>query len=232
MSTSYQIIVENESPQEETFYFFTEPAVYNVKAGTNIYTNSVGCGTLRGTSASSALERDQLVFMLEQQFYAGAQRQLEPPEVGSAQVGQLSQVEIDITSPEGKPNNCTHLEFSETILHLNDSVYEPGIKEGAFRIITPEYESKLLACNIGLSSKNGDGKILLTSFIVGGPQQDIDVQPKVKFYVQTGNVEVGTIIDFHEKSSRAAVCDASKGILKFYVTYMSNGNWKVVEQKP
>lgn len=226
MSILYEIVVENESPYDKVFYFFQQPADYI--GGGEVYTNSIGKGVLSAKSA--LLKLDQLVFSIEQQYYAGAQKQLKPPKVGEAEVGQLSQVDIDLTPNEGESNNSTKMNIDKDALHLTKPIFASGVQKGAFRIEVPEFNPAQRRYNIGLSSKDKNGKILLSNFIEAEPSTNTDVQPILKFYVNTGSYEPGTVVNFTNSSANAAICDATDGTFKFKVTYNANGSWDVKKE--
>jgi len=222
MSTEYEIIVENESPYAQEFYFFQEPAIYS--GGAKVYTNSVGHGGLPAKGAG----RNQITFTLEQQYYAGAQKQVKPLVLCLEQIEQVSQVPIDLASSSGQTKDSTTLVIDDTTttLYLSDPVFAPDVQKGAFRIITPSFNPHQQRFNVGLSSIN-DGKILLSNFIDAQPNKNTDVQPIAKFYVATGTYTEGTVIDFSTSSAKAAKCDATGGKLKFNVTYNADGTWTV-----
>ncbi|BAM90242.1 hypothetical protein S58_42570 [Bradyrhizobium oligotrophicum S58] len=56
---------------------------------------------------------------------------------------------------------------------------------------------------------------------------DIDCQPVMIFYVQTGEYPAGTVVNFTNASINAAVCDATPGYTTFNVTYNADGSWSV-----
>jgi len=221
MSTLYQIIVENKSDNAQEFYFFQQPAIYS--GGARVFTNSVGHGSLPPKGRS----HNQLIFSLQQQYYAGAQPQSAPPVVGQAQVSPISQVDIDIANGAGNPQDCTKLVINDDMINLTDPINEPTVQNGAFRIITPIFNPAQNKYNIGLSATNGNGEILLSNFIEGQPNKNTDVQPIVRFYVNTGSYTPGTVVNFTASSVNAALCDATDGTLIFRVTYNADGTWTI-----
>ena len=62
---------------------------------------------------------------------------------------------------------------------------------------------------------------------MGQPNQNTDVQPIVKFYINTGSYTPGTVVNFTQSSANAALCDATDGTLNFKVTYEADGTWTV-----
>ncbi|MDW5550202.1 hypothetical protein [Methanosarcina sp.] len=225
MSTEYKITVVNDSPYPQDFYFFQQPAEY--VGGINVFTNSIGQGRLLGNSATE-LNKDQLLFKFEQQYYAGAQEQKKTPVIGEAQVNPVSQVQIDLAPNSGQTNDCTTLITDEGVVHLSDpAVPDSGVQKGAFRIKTKSFNPAQKKYNIGLSSTDSDGEYRLSSFIEAQPNQYTDVKPKLKFYVSVGTFTPGTVVDFTTSSASAAECDANDGTLKFKVTYKLDGTWDV-----
>lgn len=223
MSTQYTVIVENNSPNAQEFFFFQQPAVYS--GGAKVYTNSVGHGSLPPYDPQRT---SQVEFTLLQQYYAGVQRQSSPPVVGQVQTGLVSQVDIDIAPSSGPtPPDGTTVVIGDDSLYLDMPVVTPGVELGAFRITTPSYAPSQHQFNVGLSTTNNDGEVLLSNFISGEPSKNTDVQPIVKFYVNTGSYKAGTVVNFNTSSATAAVCDATAGQLLFHVTYNANGTWSV-----
>lgn len=221
MSTFYNIIVENNSPSAQEFYFFQQPSVY--VGGYTVYTNSIGHGGLPASGSGTS----QLQFLLEEQYYAGVQKQMSPPIVGQAQVGIVSQQPIDLATQTGSTADGTSVVIGDDSLYLTAPVNTPGTQLGAFRITTPQFNPANTSINLGLSTTNGDGEILLSNFVMGEPSKNTDVQPIVKFYIQTGSYTPGTVVNFSSSSVGAAVCDATNGKLTFNVTYNADGTFTV-----
>lgn len=224
MSTQYTVIVENNSPNAQEFFFFQQPAVYS--GGAKVYTNSVGHGSLPPYNPQ---RKSQIEFALLQQYYAGVQRQSYPPVVGQVQTGLISQVVIDIApQPPGKASpDGTTVVIGDDSLYLDMPVVTSDVQPGAFRITTPPYAPSQHLFNVGLSTINNDGEVLLSNFISGEPSKNTDVQPIVKFYVNTGSYKPGTVVNFTTTSVNAALCDATYGALLFHVTYNADGTWTV-----
>lgn len=223
MSTQYTVIVENNSPNAQEFFFFQQPAVYS--GGAKVYTNSVGHGSL---PPYNPVRKSQIEFTLLQQYYAGVQRQSSPPMVGQVQTGLVSQVDIDIAPQQGKASpDGTTVVIGDDSLYLDIPVVTPGVQPGAFRITTPSYAPSQHQFNVGLSTTNNDGEVLLSNFISGEPSKNTDVQPIVKFYVNTGSYKPGTVVNFTTSSVNAALCDATDGESLFHVTYKADGTWTV-----
>jgi len=56
---------------------------------------------------------------------------------------------------------------------------------------------------------------------------NLDDQPVMIFYVQTGEYPAGTVVNVADASINAAVCDATPGYTTFNVTYNADGSWSV-----
>lgn len=221
--TTYRITVENKSNSPQDFFFFQKPAIYS--GGAEVYTNSIGN---RGLPKYKSGSINEVIFTLEQQYYAGAQIQLKPPHVGVAQIGELSQVPVDLAKIGSTMiKDGTNMIVTPDSFHLTPAVNTPGVEAGAFRIKTPSYDPYSTEYNIGLSCINGDGDIVLSNFITAEPEKNTDVQPKVVFYVSTGTYKAGTVVNFTTSSVNSAMCDATNGKLDFKVVYEADGTWTV-----
>lgn len=214
-TTTYTINVINNSPDPQTFYIFQQPAIYS--EGSKVYSNSIFSMPLS--------TQMQLSLTLPAQYYAGAQPQLEPVKLGQANLTPNASVPIDLCST-GNESDTTTMSVADG-LTLSDAANGEGLEEGAFRIFTPIFNpSPAFSYNAG-PALNVAGKIVLSSFVTASPDQIIDVQPVVKFYVSTGNYSATTVIDFEVESTRAALCDATAGQTTFNVTYNADGKWTV-----
>ncbi|QFS51766.1 hypothetical protein [Nostoc sphaeroides] len=228
MSTLYTINIVNNSGDFKQFFVFQKPAIYT--GGQKIYSNSVwSCGISPGVGSSAT-------FLMLQQYYAGLQQQIKPPNVGEAS-GYSSAIQpINLTPkpPDTTTKNTTSmiLPSESSGLGLTPTINTPEVQTGAFRIITPTFEPAVTPYNVGLASQTPMGNVILSNFIVAQPNQDIDCQPIVQFYVQTGTYQPGTVINFTSSSKNAAVCDATTGFVTFLVVYNSNGTWAVTESGP
>jgi hypothetical protein len=220
MSTLYTINVTNKSQYTQDFYFFQRPAVYI--GGTTVYSNSIYHSQLRSYSESGAM----LTFKLLQQYYAGVQDQAQQIVVGQASGYTTASQPIDLTTSSGSTNNCTTMQIDP--LGLTPPAYVQGVQNGAFRIITSEFNPVTNKYNAGLAVQNQtDGSIVLSNFINVQPNINIDVQPVLIFYVQIGSYQAGSVVNFTTSSVGAAVCDTTQGTTTFNVTYEMNGSWSV-----
>lgn len=222
MSTTYTITVQNESPNPQGLYFFQKPAQYT--GGVQVYSNSIGFQNIPGYQPGVI---SQVTFILMEQYYAGAQTQTSPPRVGVAQTSAISVAPIDITPSSGQALNMTNMTISNNTLSLTPAAYDSGVQEGAFRIVTPAFNPTLVNYNIGLAAVMGNGQAVLSNFITAPPSNNVDAQPVVIFYVNTGNYTPGTTINFTSSSKNSAICDATGGQTDFMVTYKTDGTWAV-----
>lgn len=223
MATIYQITVTNNSPYPETMFFFQKPAVYS--GGAEIYSNSLASEPM---SAKPSVGTSQVQFTMELQFYAGIQTQPTPIEVGVANVSSVVEVPIDVaSSSNANAQDMTEMSISsQGAIALSPPVAGSGVEGGAFRIITPTFNPNTMQYNAGLAAL-ANGNIVLSNFITAQPNQNIDVQPIVQFYVATGSYTAGTVVNFDTVSATAALCDATGGKEDFNVTYNADGTWTV-----
>ncbi len=81
--------------------------------------------------------------------------------------------------------------------------------------------------NAGSAVQTLTGGIVLSNFVTAQPNSNIDCQPIIKFYVQTGTYTPGTVMNFTSSSATAALCDATPGYSSFSVSYNPDGTWTV-----
>lgn len=229
MSTLYTINVTNNSPTNQDFYFFQKPAVYT--GGTNVYSNSIYHQVLQPYATSGAV----LTFQFMQQYYAGVQTQVPNLIVGQASGYTTASQAIDLTSASGSAsNNSTNMSVSPS-LGLTPPTFTAGVQPGAYRIVTPSFNPVTQKYNAGLAVKSTTtGAVVLSNFINAEPSKNIDCQPVLIFYVQTGGYQAGSVINFTTSSVGAALCDTTQGVTTFNVTYNADGSWTVgsVTQQP
>ena len=223
MATTYTITVQNKSPNPQGLYFFQKPAIYT--GGAEVFSNAIGFENIPGYKGGVIA---QVKFILMEQYYAGAQTQTAPPQVGVAQTSAIAAAEIDITKASGSSDNMTKMSIDNNMLALTPASYDAGGQKGAFRIVTPIFDPNLKKYNVGLAAVMGNGQVVLSNFITAPPNSNVDAQPIVTFYVNTGNYTPGTVINFTSSSVDAAKCDATTGHTDFLVTYEANGTWTVV----
>jgi hypothetical protein len=162
------------------------------------------------------------------QYYAGVQQQVVPPEVGQAS-GQLAAIQaINLTPAPGgtQTNNTTTMTVSPS-LGLSVPVSTVGPQAGSFRIVTPAFNPVLTNYNAGSAVQSLTGSITLSNFVTAPPSSNLDCQPVIVFYVQTGSYTPGTVMNFTSSSINAATCDATPGYSTFNVTYNVDGTWTV-----
>ena len=218
MATLYTINVTNNSPNSQDFFFFQAPAVY--VGGPTTYSNSIYNQTLQSYSKSGAV----LTFELLQQYYAGAQTRQNPPIVGQASGFTTASQPIDLTSSTGGGSNTTQMSVDP--LGLGPAANTAGVQLGAFRIVAPEFNPAVEQYNAGLAVLS-NSQVVLSNFVTVQPNQNIDCQPVLIFYVQTGSYESGEVINFSTSSIGAAECDTTAGYTTFNVSYNADGTWTV-----
>ncbi|OKB65004.1 hypothetical protein BHU62_19790 [Serratia marcescens] len=223
MGTLVQINVQNNSPALQNFFFFQQPSVY--VGGAEVYSNSLLSTTILPSSQGGSV----YTFLLDFQYYAGVQQQVAPPQIGQPS-GYSSAIQpIDLTPAAGgaATNNSTNMIVSPA-LGLTPATQAQGVQPGAFRIVSPTYNPLLEKYNGGSAVRLVNGTVVLSNFVTVNPGSNLDCQPILQFYVQTGNYTSGTVMNFTSSSVNAALCDATTGFLTFNVTYNANGTWTVV----
>ncbi|MDZ7320087.1 hypothetical protein N4G41_00355 [Kosakonia sacchari] len=223
MSTRLKFNVKNLSNHPLDFFFFQQPAIYT--GGSKVYSNSIQ-SVLLGPYSEGA---STYTFLLNLQFFAGAQQRYTPPDVGQ-QAGYLSAIRaVDLTPADTSTakNNSTTLSLSPFGLATPaaDSTAQPG----SFRFVSPVFNPDLNdIIYAGSAVQLADGSVVLSNFTTLFPNQNLDCQPILKFYLQTGTYEAGTVMNFTSSSQTAAHCDATTGENTFDVTYNADGTWTVV----
>lgn len=222
MSTLIQINVTNKSPFMENIFFFQQPAIYS--GGPTVYSNSLLSTPLLPHSQGGS----STTFLLELQYYAGAQQRFQPPTVGKPS-GYSSAIEpIELTPANGASVNNSTSMIVAPALGLAPPVNVQGVEVGAFRIITPAFNSTVTPYNIGSAVTTPSGSVILSSFQTAHPSSNLDCQPVLQFYVAAGDYSAGTVMNFSTSSVGAALCDATNGFTTFNVTYNADGTWTVV----
>src|SRR6201991_4929682 len=222
MATLITINVTNNSTTIQNFFFFQQPAVYS--GGAEVYTNSLYTQALLPYATSGAV----LSFSMLLQYNAGVQQQISPPQIGQPS-GQLAAIQAINLTPAagGQPtNNTTSMTVSPS-LGLSVPVSTTGPQPGSFRIITPIFNPVLANYNAGSAVRALSGTITLSNFVTAPPNSNLDCQPVITFYVQTGTYTPGTVMNFTASSINAAICDATPGYTTFNVTYNVDGTWTV-----
>jgi len=226
MSTLYTINVTNNSPSEQDFFFFQKPAIY--QGGVQIYSNSIYHQVLQPYKSSGAI----LTFQFLQQYYAGVQTQRPHLVVGQASGFTTASQPIDLTIQGTNTNNSTAMSINPS-LGLTPPMHTDGVQESNYRIITPEFDPNLHKYNAGLAIKNTITEtIVLSNFINAEPNKNIDCEPQLIFYVQTGSYQAGDVIHVTTSGRGAAECDTTKGITTFDVKYNPDGSWAVTPVVP
>ncbi len=217
MSTLLTINVINMESATQDFYFFQQPSIYS--GGSQVYTNSLYSQSLGSHSQFTST----LTFQVNMQFYAGIQQAHGTPQVGQSSGFSSASRAIDLApAGSGAANDCTTASVSP--LGLTQPTQGVGVQPGAFRIITPTY-SPPAVYNVG-SAVEVNGGIALSNFVVANPASNTDCQPILKYYVQTGSYTPGTVMNFTQSSTNAAVCDFTGGHTIINVTLNDDGTWK------
>lgn len=222
MATTITINVTNNSPTLQNFFFFQQPAQYS--GGQQVYTNSLYTQALLPFKTSGAV----LSFTMILQYYAGVQQQVVPPAIGQPS-GQLAAIQaINLTPAAGgtQTNNTTTMQVQPS-LGLSPPVSTVGPQTGSFRIVTPTFNPVLTNYNAGSAVQSLTGAITLSNFVTVQPTSNLDCQPVILFYVQTGSFTPGTVMNFTSSSINAAICDATQGFTTFNVSYNVDGTWTV-----
>lgn len=222
MANPITINVTNNSYSIQNFFFFQQPAAYS--GGQQVYTNSLYTQALLPYATSGAV----LTFSMIPQNYAGVQQQIQPPQVGQPS-GQLAAIQaINLTPAPGgaQTNNTTTMSVSPS-LGLSVPVSTTGPQVGTFRIVTPIFNPVHSQYNAGSAVHAISGGITLSNFVTVQPNTNLDCQPTLIFYVQTGSYTPGTVMNFRSSSILAAMCDATPGYTTFNVAYNVDGTWTV-----
>lgn len=217
MSTLLTINVKNLEKATQGFYFFQQPAIYT--GGHQVYSNSLFEKNLANYSDSGSM----LTFQVNMQFYAGIQQAHSTPQVGQSSGYSSASRAIDLASATGSTNDWTTASVNP--LGLPQPTVGTGVQPGAFRITTPSYDPPAVY-NVG-SAVEVNGGISLSNFVVANPANNTDCEPILKYYVQTGSYTPGTVMDFSQSSTNAAVCDFTGGHSIMDVTLNADGTWGV-----
>ncbi|MBP7704722.1 MAG: hypothetical protein KA105_05495 [Caulobacter sp.] len=216
MSTLLTINVQNNSPMTEMFYFFQQPAVFT--GGGMAYSNCLMAEALGSYSQTGAV----LTFQATAQPYACIQQAHTTPQIGQMSGYATATRPIDLATGSAA-NDATVASVNP--LGLSQPSPQAGVQPGAFRITTPAYAPPA-TYNIGSAVQVGWGP-MLSSFVTANPNYNVDCQPVLKFYVQTGNASPGSVINFSQASVNAALCDFTSGYSVINVTLNPDGTWTV-----
>ena len=225
-ATTIEINLFNNSNYPMDFYFFQEPATYI--GGDKVYSNSLLNYKLAPSSLGAMFK-----FQLELQYYAGVQPVTQPLVTGQPSGYPSAIQEISLTPAHGVATNCTTMQIEPLGLTPQSIVAsEPAVQPGAFRIVTPVYNSEITAYLGGAAVALNDGSVILSNFTKLTPNNFLDCQPVLKFYVATGSYKSGTVMNFSAASVTAALCDATKGNTVFRVDYDSTGQFTTQTYSP
>lgn len=213
MAGNFTINITNNSNNVQDFCLFQQPSDFSGGARTS--SNSLASQSL----ASHAMSASVLRFFIRGQPLACVQEAMSSPQVGAASGGAASYRGIDLA-----PGNASTT-VSVSPLGLTPPVNDQGVQPGAFRIVTPSF-SPSTRINIG-SAIEVEGRAVLSSFVEGNPNYNVDCKPADRFYVAKGSYGAGAVIDFRSLSSRAAACDFTGRKTTANVTFNADGSWTV-----
>lgn len=220
MSTTLTINVKNFESQTQSFFFFQQPAIYT--GGGSVYSNSLYAQLLGNYDQTGGI----LTFLVNIQYYAGIQQAHTPPKVGSSSGYSSASRPIDLAPAAGSATTANDwTTASLNPLGLTAPVPGTGVQPGAFRITTPSFTPPPYL-NVG-SAISVNGGIVLSNFVQANPMNNTDCQPILKYYVQTGTYTAGTVMDFTQSSTNAALCDFTGGYTTCNVTLGADGMWTV-----
>ena len=223
--TLITINVTSQSTSPQTFFFFQQPAIYT--GGAAVYSNSLYSGTLPAYNPAAPA---QLTFLNSLQYYAGVQTSnTAAPPVGQTSGYNSTWAAIGLQAT-GATNPCS-TNFTQTAgsqLALSTPVANPAVQAGAFRITIPTFNANTYKFNAGSATLNqATGSVVLSNFVLANPTTNLDCQPVLVYFVQTGAYTPGTVMNFTTSSQGAASCDATNGKYTFNVLYKSDGTWGV-----
>jgi hypothetical protein len=231
MTTTLTVTVQNQTPYQQVFYLFQQPATYTGEA--IVYSSSLSSGPLNGGSSG-----EQLTFKIYTNYYAAVQQTPTlTPTVGSPPSGwgtahTIISLAANNNTPAENDSTTMNIAFPNAGVYgvsLSMPVNDPSVPAGAFRIVTAQYNPASTFFNIGLLTEVAVNNLIqysLSSFILGAPDTSVDCQPIQKFYVQIGNYTSGTVLPF-TSSTNAAVCDFTGGDTSIFVVYNADGTWTV-----
>lgn len=218
MSTLLTINVVNDQAVNNTFFFFQQPAIY--VGNSTVYSNSLFSELLAPSNLGATL-----TFQSNIQYYAGVQQTNNAVPIPGQQNGFASAIQpINLTAKGSTDPNATIM--TPTPLSLSQATYKDGVEPGAFRILTGTYQPPAQQFYAG-SAVSANGSIVLSNYVLAEPQQNIDCQPILKFYVATGNYTAGANMNFTQSSLNAALCDFTGGYTTANVSYNTDGSWTI-----
>lgn len=229
-SSSYQIIVRNQSQTTQYFYVFQKQAAFPSLTSPSILSSSLGCQSVGNYASSGA----QINFGLDMQVYAGALST--GPAVPPSQFIALISLDatrsivstttaarpITLTTSSGSPDNSTNLSLNP--LGLSAPIHQSEVPVGGFAMNVPTYTPMPvpeLYC--GVAALNNDQAIILSSFVAPPPNVIMSCVPQQIFFVKTGYQPPGSDVSYDE--TNAARCDFTTGYTTFNVTYNANGTF-------
>ena len=216
-AVQYEVLVNNEMDNPIDVYFFTNPASFNEMTGT--YTNSLGTETVQAGTASQA----KFTYTLAN--FAAAQKLTNPAGQLQTTSVALQPIQIQTDTEQGEKTMMTFDKNVSPELGTPAKV-DAGIVKGSFQIQTPSYPSGQGKYGVGLGAISG-GEYHLASYTEADPNEIVNVQPVVKFYIAIGRTQKGKDANFYTVSTTSALCDATMGMTTFNVVRTDDGKWRV-----
>lgn len=211
------INIQNSSNTTNDFLYFMAPA-----AGMNaqpIYTTSLGTARVAPYQQFGTI----VSFEIDFQYQAGVQQAHNPPVAGQQSGFSSACRSVFLTTGNKPALNTTTMVLSP--LGLSEPVAGPNVPHGAFRIATPDYDSKSLTYYAGTALRTKAGGVVLPNFVIVSPNLSIDVQPMMTFQVAAGSAKTSVVINPSDYA-RVGICNAAQ-YTAFLVIYDSKGEFSV-----
>lgn len=218
MSTLLTINIQNSQAEAANFYVFQEPA--NYEGGSHVYSNAIWSGYLGNNVTTGG----SLTFQTNLQFYAGIQQSHTMPRIGQSS-GFASAIQpVDLATNGQVTQDSVTATLSP--LGLSIPVNEAGVQGGAFRINVPAF-SPPAVYTVGSAMQVVGQGVVMSNFVIARPNNYVDCQPILKFYVATGDFTATTVMNFTQASRTAALCDFTGGATEYDVMLNVDGTWTV-----
>lgn len=221
---TYRIFVRNEENNPINVYFFTGPPDFDSSTGSKIFTNSLGTKIVGANN--------QVTFTYTDATFAGAQTASQP--LGRVQLSSVSLFPVKLLeNVEGLTDRIgVELDVNKDAKLTKNGEFPNG-QIGAFEMKTQTKQLGDPSILIGTGAITG-GIYLLTSYIEAEPARIYNIQPQLKFYIQIGSFQPGTVADFKGVASTSATIDTTAagfaGKRDFFVTRTNLGEWEVSDQ--
>lgn len=231
MAKSYQIIIRNNSNNNQYFYIYQIASQFD-QTPTTIYSSSLGTTFL----ANYATSGSQATFTTDDQLYAGALSTATTLQATSfvltgdtfarsssalAKASLSTTASQPVTTTGQTLANATQLAIDP--LGLSVPTSNSAVPVGAFRISVPAYVPLTQPDLFVGSATIVKNQVILSSFIAPAPNQFCTCTPQQVFFVGVGNQAAGTTITYQANPSSR--CDFTTGASQIIVTYNSNGTF-------